>query len=93
LTGALIWNSSVASAGPDIISSTAIANGVVYVGSNDGKVYAFGSPQQIPGSSPTVPEITPTLVLTLVAVTSVIVSLKKKKWSYNQRHSYAAQKK
>jgi outer membrane protein assembly factor BamB len=38
-TGALLWGHPI---GYLVRSSPAVANGVVYVGSRDGKVYAFG---------------------------------------------------
>jgi outer membrane protein assembly factor BamB len=38
-TGAKLWSYTT---GGFVHPSTAIANGVVYVGSNDGKVYAIG---------------------------------------------------
>jgi outer membrane protein assembly factor BamB len=43
-TGAIIWSYAT---GGSVFSSPAIANGVVYVGSDDDKVYAFGSPEQV----------------------------------------------
>jgi outer membrane protein assembly factor BamB len=38
-TGALLWSYAT---GGHVNSSPAVANGVVYVGSADGRVYAFG---------------------------------------------------
>ena len=38
-TGAKLWSFTT---GSSVTSSPAVANGVVYVGSYDGKVYAFG---------------------------------------------------
>ena len=42
-TGALLW--SYTTGGP-VESSPAVANGTVYVGSDDGNLYAFGLPKQ-----------------------------------------------
>ncbi len=77
-TGAIIWSYKT---GEAVLSSPAIANGVVYVGSNDGKVYAFGCPQtsQQSSPSPTVPEFTPAAALLLIGVESLFaVTLKKR---------------
>ena len=41
-TGAKLWSYAT---GTDVVSSPAVANGVVYMGSKDGKVYAFGLKQ------------------------------------------------
>ena len=49
-TGATIWKYTT---GGPVFSSPAIANGVVFVGSNDGNVYAFGSAVSQPSPSPT----------------------------------------
>ena len=38
-TGAKLWSYTT---GGEVWSSPAVANGVVYIGSYDGKVYAFG---------------------------------------------------
>jgi outer membrane protein assembly factor BamB len=38
-TGAKLWSYAT---GKPVQSSPAVANGVVYVGSEDGKIYAFG---------------------------------------------------
>jgi outer membrane protein assembly factor BamB len=43
-TGAMIWSYVT---GGSVVSSPAIANGLLYVGSDDDKVYAFGSPKQV----------------------------------------------
>jgi len=40
-TGAKLWHYTTGGA---VISSSAVANGMVYVGSTEGKVYAFGLP-------------------------------------------------
>jgi outer membrane protein assembly factor BamB len=71
-TGAPIWSYAT---GGDVYSSPAVAYGVVYVGSNDGKVYAFGtSTAQIPLPTSSIAEfpiaaIVPLLtLLPLVAV-------------------------
>ena len=63
-TGATIWTYTT---GGEVYSSPAVAYGVVYVGSNDGKLYAIGSSSQIPSSTPSVPEL-PLAVLPLVFV-------------------------
>jgi outer membrane protein assembly factor BamB len=42
VTGAKLWGYGVSSVHYTMSSSPAVANGVVYVGSNNGKVYAFG---------------------------------------------------
>lgn len=39
--GALVWSYTTGSL---VESSPAVANGMVYIGSNDDKVYAFGLP-------------------------------------------------
>jgi hypothetical protein len=43
-TGAFIWSCAT---GGSVYSSPAIANSIVYIGSDDDKVYAFGSPRQV----------------------------------------------
>ena len=42
-TGALLWKYTTAN---NVESSPAVANGVVYVGSGDGNLYAFHLPDQ-----------------------------------------------
>jgi eukaryotic-like serine/threonine-protein kinase len=61
-TGKTVWKFAT---GGDVYSSPAVAYGVVYVGSNDGKVYAFGSSTaQIPTPS-SVSSSVPTSTVTL----------------------------
>jgi glucose dehydrogenase len=99
-TGAFIWNYTTGGA---VYSSPAVANGVVYVGSNDGKVYAFGSPQKTTPSSPSLsPAATPpntepeplTTALVAAAVVSVavvaaglLVYFKKRKHAKINKHN------
>lgn len=87
-TGTILW--TYTADGP-IYSSPAIANGAVYVGSNDGKVYAFGttqntlspmpsaSPTSSPNPSPSVPEFPTWIILPLLtAATASFIALRKR---------------
>jgi outer membrane protein assembly factor BamB len=57
-TGAKLWNYSI---GDYFRSSPSIAKGVIYVGTEDGTIYAIGTPQTIPDPTPTPsPTQTPT---------------------------------
>jgi outer membrane protein assembly factor BamB len=71
-SGAIMW---IYSTGGPVYSSPAIADGIVYFGSSDGKVYAIGTvPTQLPSASPSaselpvasptpaVPELTPLVI-------------------------------
>jgi outer membrane protein assembly factor BamB len=73
-TGALIWNYITGSA---VESSPAVANGVVYVGSDDKKVYAFSA-------APPIPEgLTIGVMLTLSTVAVIVGTRyfrKRPKW-------------
>ena len=69
-------------------SSPAVANGVVYVGSDDNNVYAFGAitvPQPTPPvPSPTIPEFPNqaldfSLVATMACVAFAVLATKKKR--------------
>ena len=42
-TGALLWKYET---GNDVNSSPAVVNGMVYIGSDDGNLYAFGLPSE-----------------------------------------------
>jgi outer membrane protein assembly factor BamB len=44
LTGAKLWSSGYGTMLRGIRSSPAVVNGMVYVGSRDGNLYAFGLP-------------------------------------------------
>jgi hypothetical protein len=70
-TGALVW--SYATSGT-VFSSPAVVDGVVYVGSEDGKIYAFGP-------SSTVPEFPSYLILTLFMMATLLAAfvLKRKR--------------
>jgi outer membrane protein assembly factor BamB len=60
-TGATIWSYST---GDEVYSSPAMAYGIVYVGSNDGKIYAIGkseAPQVSP--TPAIPELSWLVIL------------------------------
>jgi hypothetical protein len=57
-----------------VVSSPAVANGVVYVGSYDHLVYAFGSPPNTQPSTPT--SKFPSLeALTLIIAIALVVAL------------------
>ncbi len=43
-TGALLWK--YRTGGPEVESSPAVVNGMLYIGSDDGNLYAFGLPNQ-----------------------------------------------
>ena len=90
-TGTVIWSYETGAA---VYSSPAVANGVVYVGSNDGKVYAFGTAQNIlpssmpsasttsslnPSPSPTIPEFTPAAILILAIAACIVVATIRKR--------------
>ena len=68
MTGELRWTYLT---GGEVYSSPAVAYGVVYVGSNDGKLYAIGSDPQIPSPTPSVPEFYPWIVLVVIAASSL----------------------
>jgi eukaryotic-like serine/threonine-protein kinase len=83
--GATIWSYVT---GGEVYSSPAVAYGVVYVGSNDGKVYAFGSstgqiplPAQpaSPTATPAVPEFYPWIVLFATTATTLLLIGSKRK--------------
>jgi hypothetical protein len=67
--GSIIWSYRT---GGFLFSSPAIANGVAYIGSYDGKVYAFGTPYgQTPAPDPTaIPSPSPTPTATPVPTPS-----------------------
>jgi outer membrane protein assembly factor BamB len=67
-TGELRWTYLT---GGEVYSSPAVAHGIVYVGSNDGKVYAIGSKPQIPSPTPAVPEFYPWIALLVVTAASL----------------------
>jgi hypothetical protein len=77
--GTKIWSYTT---GSPVESFPSIANGVLYIGSDDNNVYAFGSitvPQPSPPlPSPTIPEIAPiTITIILIAMTTTILLLKR----------------
>lgn len=73
-TGELRWTYLT---GGEVYSSPAVAYGIVYVGSNDGKLYAIGSDPQIPSPTPSVPESYPWIVLVVIVASSIsLVALK-----------------
>jgi outer membrane protein assembly factor BamB len=72
ITGATIWTYTT---GGEVYSSPAVAYGVVYVGSNDGKLYAIGSSPQIPSSTPSVPEFSLAVLPLLFVLPFLIVEL------------------
>lgn len=75
-TGSIIWSFSTGGA---VDSSPAIASGVVYVGSDDGNVYAFGQTQATQPSSK-IPEYPAATALTLISIASVtLITLKNEK--------------
>ena len=58
-----------------VYSSPAVVNGVVYVGSQDGNVYALGASVTLsPSQSPIVPEI-PGQMLGIALFVSIIIAL------------------
>jgi hypothetical protein len=69
-SGEKIWSYKT---GADVESFTSVANGVVYIGSNDNYVYAFGS-ITVPQPSPTIPEINPNIIfLAIMALTATLI--------------------
>ena len=66
-TNQILWNYTT---GGSLASSPAVAGGVVYVGSKDGKVYAFGS-----SSGPPIPESPSYLVLPLFMMATLLAAL------------------
>jgi hypothetical protein len=81
--GSWLWNSTQTG---EILSSPAYANGVVYVDSIKGNIYAFGTPAAQPTFSPTlnVPEFPAfAIVPLLLSVFSIALVLRhRKKLSY-----------
>lgn len=74
-TGATVWTYGT---GNSVESSPAVANGVVYVGSDDNSVYVFGS-IAVPQPSPKVPELGYCAVLVLmIFVTFALCWIQKK---------------
>jgi hypothetical protein len=77
-TGEKIWSYQT---GGEVESFPSIANGVVYVGSGDSNVYAFGSttdPQPSPPlPSPTVPEITTTTIIIAITTATTLLLIKR----------------
>jgi len=71
-TGALVWNYET---GNSVYSSPAVVNGVVYIGSHDANIYAFGPPT-------IVPEFPSYLILPLfmmITLLATLVFLKQKR--------------
>ncbi|MCW4029925.1 MAG: PQQ-binding-like beta-propeller repeat protein [Candidatus Bathyarchaeota archaeon] len=73
-TGATIWTYTTDG---EVYSSPAVAYGIVYVGSNDGKVYAIGSTNQ-PTPTP-VPELPIWIICAVLVVGVVFAALKATK--------------
>jgi hypothetical protein len=65
-----------------VVSSPAVANGIVYVGSYDHLVYAFGPPHIIP----TIPELPSLIVLSLFIVTILLAALLLAVALYRRKH-------
>jgi len=61
-TGQQLWS---ATTGGSIYSSPAVVNGIVYVGSDDGSLYAFGLPRAAEPVRPDPAALKPNLTLTL----------------------------
>ncbi|TRZ48138.1 MAG: hypothetical protein D4S01_10915, partial [Dehalococcoidia bacterium] len=66
-TGAYIWSYKT---GDMVVSSPAVANGIVYVGSYDHLVYAFG-----PSPSAQIYSIPPSIILLLIMAILLVVGL------------------
>ena len=77
-TGSTIWTYAT---GGVVQSSPAVAYGVVYVGSNDTKVYAFGSTSttQSKTPAPSVPEFSWIAILSIFTSSLVMASLLKRR--------------
>jgi outer membrane protein assembly factor BamB len=56
-----------------VVSSPAVANGIVYIGSYDHMVYAFGPSQSSQAFTPTIPNLTALIVLLLIVLLAVAV--------------------
>ena len=89
LTPTLLWSHTT---GGDVESSPAVVNGVVYIGSDDGYVYALGgSPSSSPtpsptssqsptaSSSPTIPEFPAIIGVALLLAMTTAIFFKTKK--------------
>jgi outer membrane protein assembly factor BamB len=84
-TGSTIWTYTTGGT----VYSPAVAYGVVYVGSNDGKVYAIGTSQNTipsPASSPSVPEFPSWIILpTLLIMMTMVTLIPRKKASLTSK--------
>ena len=73
-----------------MFASPAVANGVIYMGSNDGVIYALGAASNVttsPSPSPTIPELPNqifliTLVLFALTVTSATLIVRLHRCKY-----------
>jgi outer membrane protein assembly factor BamB len=80
-TGKPEWNYAT---GGIVESSPAVANGVVYIGSEDSKLYAFASSAPVsspatPASSPKVPEFPSIIIATIMLTIATAATLFYKK--------------
>jgi outer membrane protein assembly factor BamB len=92
-TGALLWKYLTAlpsEASNGFTSAPVVADGKIYVGTSEGNVLAFGNASETsptPAPSPTaspstsVPEFPPWIILPLIAATSVLIALRRRKRS------------
>jgi outer membrane protein assembly factor BamB len=67
--GERLWNYTIYASYSGNMASPAVVNGIVYISSEDGQVYAFGSP--MPSPSPTPSDTLPIVVGGIVAVVVV----------------------
>jgi hypothetical protein len=75
-TGVLVWSYRT---GSDVYSSPAVSNGVVYIGSYDHNVYAFGSTASQSSTPVTTYYVTAAAVIIIIVIIAAAVVLRKRR--------------
>jgi len=83
--GEILWNYTISESSHAALSSPVIANGIVYIGSGDHTVYAFGN-QAIPNaSSNALPFIILAVVIIIIIIITGFTFLKRLKPKFSNR--------
>jgi outer membrane protein assembly factor BamB len=77
--GEILWNYTISESSHAALSSPVVANGIVYIGSDDHTVYAFGNQAAPNASSNTLMFIIGAAVIIIIITLTVIIFLKKLK--------------
>jgi outer membrane protein assembly factor BamB len=77
--GEILWNYTISDSSHASLSSPVVANGIVYIGSDDHTVYAFGNQAAPNASSNTLPFVIGAVVIIIIIIITVIIFLKRLK--------------